>query len=260
MVVWIGTSGWQYADWRGPFYPPGLAQARWLDHYAARFRTVEVNNSFYRLPSREAFAAWAAGTPDDFLVAVKASRYLSHMKKLRDPDEPVARLLDHAAGLGAKLGPVLVQLPDTFAVDVGRLAAALDAFPAGVRVAVELRHPSWFVDPVRRVLANRNAALCLADRGSRWLTPAWRTADWGYVRFHRGAADPEPCYDPATLADRARDLAGAWSDDEDVYAYFNNDPRCCAVRDAARFAGDCARAGRTPTRAPDPDAVAVVDA
>jgi uncharacterized protein YecE (DUF72 family) len=255
MTAWIGTSGWQYADWRGAFYPQGLAQRAWLEHYARNFRTVELNASFYRLPSRQTFAGWAQRTPADFVVAVKASRYLTHMKRLREPAEPVARLLDRAGGLGAKLGPVLMQLPPDFAADLPRLAAALDAFPAGVRVAVEVRHDSWFTPQTHDLLTERNVALCLADRDARWLTPRWRTADWGYVRFHWGAGVPAPCYEVDTLAARLDEVAGLWSAQEDVFVYFNNDPQCCAVLDAARFALLCAKAGLPATRSPSLDQV-----
>lgn len=249
MHAWIGTSGWQYADWRTTFYPPAVPQTEWLEHYAVRFRTVELNNSFYRLPPRATFERWARRTPADFVVAVKASRYLSHMKRLRDPVEPVGRLMGSAAGLGAKLGPVLVQLPASFTVDAARLGAALDVFPEDVRVAVELRDPSWFREPVRTVLADRNAALCLADRDAAWVAPRWRTADWGYVRFHAGDGQPRPCYRAATLRARVGELAGLWPAGEPVFVFFNNDPHCCAVRDAGAFAGACAERGVTCTRA-----------
>ena len=124
MGVLIGTSGWQYKDWRGGLYPAGVAQRRWLEHYATQYMTVENNGSFYRLPSRETFEGWRERTPDDFVMAVKASRYLTHVRKLRDPAEPVARLLGAASGLGPKLGPILVQLPPTFQADPGLLDAA----------------------------------------------------------------------------------------------------------------------------------------
>ncbi|HUH06226.1 MAG TPA: DUF72 domain-containing protein [Egibacteraceae bacterium] len=250
VLIWIGTSGWQYRDWRGAFFPEDLAQREWLPHYAERFETVEVNSTFYRLPERETFAGWAQATPADFVVTVKASRYLSHIRRLRDAAQPIARLLDRAGGLGKKLGPVLVQLPPDFEIDLERLSRALGKFPTHIRVAVELRHASWFVDDTRRLLADHGAALCLADRGSAWITPQWRTADWGYVRFHAGAAAPHPCYGRTALEARAATIAGLFELDADVYAYFNNDGRCCAVRDAHRFALACRRRGLQPTRTP----------
>lgn len=141
-----------------------------------------------------------------------------------------------------------MQLPASFQVDAARLAATLDAFPDGLRVAVEVRHDSWYCEPVKRILADHGATLCWADRAARWLTPLWRTADWGYTRFHSGADGP--CYDPARLGTCATDLAGRYGDDEDVFAYFNNDPLACALTDAAVFAGACQRAGLATTRVP----------
>ena len=247
MPVWIGTSGWQYRDWAGRFYPEGVAQSRWLEHYAGNFRTVELNNAFYRLPEPKTFAGWKQRTPTDFVMAVKASRYLTHIRRLRDPEEPVARFLRHARHLGAKLGPVLLQLPPSLGADRDALARTLDCFPDDVRVAVEFRHESWFTDDLRSLLTENDAALCLADSPKR-RTPEWRTASWGYIRFHEGTATPPPCYDRTVLAAWAGRLAALFGPDDDVYAYFNNDPRGCAVRDAQRFAGETENAGLTPTR------------
>ncbi len=167
----IGTSGWQYADWRGVLYPPGVPQRRWLYRYSEVFATVENNNAFYRLPGRETFELWRGNTPPGFVMAVKASRYLTHMKRLNDPAEPVARLMTAAAS-GPKLGPVLLQLPPTLRAEPGRLDACLRQFPQGVRVAVEPRHPTWWTDETRRVLEERGAALCWTDRLGRPQTPS----------------------------------------------------------------------------------------
>lgn len=249
MTVWIGTSGWQYRDWRGTFYPVGEAQGRWLEHYADGFATVESNNAFYRLPERRVFEAWAQRTPADFVMAVKVSRYLTHIKRLREPDEPVERFLGRVAGLGPKLGPVLLQLPPQFRCDIGRLEDTLRRFPDAIRVAVEFRHQTWFVDPVRRLLERHGAALCLADRRGM-LTPTWRTADWTYLRFHEGRATPNPCYGRTALRTWAQRLADGWGPDAEAWVYFNNDPRGCAPRDAARFATAAQRAGLQPTRVP----------
>ncbi|HYY78264.1 MAG TPA: DUF72 domain-containing protein [Actinomycetes bacterium] len=249
MALLVGTSGWQYRHWRGRFYPEGLAQARWLEHYAARFATVESNAAFYRLPERDTFAAWAGRTPADFVMAVKASRYLTHVRRLRDPEQPVARLLERAAGLGGKLGPVLLQLPPTLTADPEALDRTLACFPAGVRVAVEFRHASWFGEEVRALLAGRGAALCLADSPRR-RTPLWRTADWAYLRLHQGQATPSPCYGRGALAAWAARLAERYAPEADCFVYFNNDPAGCAVRDARVFALAAARAGLRPTRVP----------
>jgi uncharacterized protein YecE (DUF72 family) len=249
MPVWIGTSGWQYRDWRGPFYPPETPVRSWLESYAARFATVESNNAFYRLPERHTFEDWAARTPDDFVMAVKVSRFLTHIKRLTDPEEPVARFVGRVTGLGTKLGPVLLQLPPQLRADTDRLQAALDEFPDGIRVAVEFRHRSWFTDDVRRILTDRGVALCLADRRGP-LTPTWRTAGWTYLRFHEGGAAPRPCYGRAALRTWAERLAAEWAPADDCFVYFNNDPRGCAPRDAARFARQVARLGFHPTRVP----------
>jgi uncharacterized protein YecE (DUF72 family) len=245
----IGTSGWQYRHWRETFYPRGVAQSRWLEFYAQRFTTVESNAAFYRLPESRTFAAWAERTPPDFVMAVKASRYLTHVRRLRDPEDAVELFVERAARLGPKLGPVLLQLPPTMRADVGRLRSTLRAFPREWRVAVEFRHRSWYTDEVRDLLGEHAAALCLADRRGP-LTPIWRTADWSYVRFHTGRARPEPCYGRRALASWVERLAEVWKPDEDVFVYFNNDPRACALRDARVLALAARRAGLEPTRIP----------
>jgi uncharacterized protein YecE (DUF72 family) len=252
MPLLVGTSGWQYRDWRGPLYPAGQPQRLWLPEYARHFATVENNNAFYRLPSAEVFASWREQTPDGFVMAVKASRFLTHLKRLRDPAEPVARLLDRAEGLGDRLGPVLLQLPATFHEDVPRLEACLRRFPRAVRVAVELRHPSWWraERPLREALERHGAALCWADRDSRPVTPRWRTAPWGYLRLHGGTASPPPRYGRRALASWAGRLADAWRDEDEVYVYFNNDTGGAAVADAAHFARAATTLGRTVSRTP----------
>jgi uncharacterized protein YecE (DUF72 family) len=257
MPVFVGTSGWQYDDWRARFYPPEIAQKRWLEHYVEHFRTVESNNAFYRLPKPETFRDWARRTPDDFVMAVKASRYLTHIKRLREPAEPVERFQKHAAGLGPKLGPVLLQLPPNLKANLDALAETLDCFDRSVRVAVEFRHNSWFTEETKSVLEQRGAALCLADRESKPVSPLWQTADWGYVRFHAGAARPRPCYGRSALTTWARRLADLWGPGADVYVYFNNDHRCCAVRDARLFATSAEKAGLRTTRVPGPRDVRV---
>ena len=167
MPVLVGTSGWQYRDWRGRFYPPRLPQRRWLEHHAAAFATTEVNNSFYRLPDGAVFASWRERTPRDYVVTVKASRFLSHVKRLQEPAEPVARLMERVACLDDRLGAVLLQLPPTLPCDVELLDACLACFPTGTRVAVEPRHESWWNADLRDVLTSRGAALVWSDRGSQ---------------------------------------------------------------------------------------------
>jgi uncharacterized protein YecE (DUF72 family) len=264
MPVLVGTSGWQYRDWRGVLYPPGVAQRRWLEYYATQYATVENNGSFYRLPSAQTFADWRARTPDGFVMAVKASRFLTHVRRLRDPAEPVERLMRAASGLGDRLGPVLLQLPPDFRADADALDGCLREFAKfagpgpdrGVRVAVELRHESWWTDETRDLLARHRAALCWADRLGRAVAPLWRTSDWGYLRFHEGAGNPPPRYGQQALASWVQRMTQAWPDQSDVFVYFNNDPGGAAVHDAAAFASIAGRAGRRVTRTAVPGTAA----
>lgn len=239
MIV-VGTSGWQYKEWQGRFYPARLPQRLWLEHYAERFGAVEVDGTFYRLPKRETFADWRARTPRDFRVAVKMSRYLTHVKRLREPAEPVARFLERAEALGDKLGPVLVQLPPDLRADPDALDGALKQFPRTVRLVVEPRHPSWWTAETRRLLEKRHAALCWADRRSRPLTPRWRTTDFGYLRLHEGRARPWPHYGRDALASWVRRLDETF---DEAYLFLNND-QGGAAPDDAMTAARAARKGR----------------
>ena len=178
----IGTSGYQYDEWRGLFYPADLPKRRWLAHYAAHFDTVEINNCFYRLPQPAVFDSWRQQAPRGFCYALKFSRYATHMKRLRDPQEPLGRFLEGARRLGPFLGPILVQLPPRWKVNPERLQAFLQAAPRDCRWAVELRDPSWLCEEVYRLLAARGAALCIHDLIPDH--PRRITADWVYLRFH----------------------------------------------------------------------------
>src|ERR1700722_4604073 len=233
-MPWLaGTSGWQYRDGRGVLYPAGVPQRLWLETYAEQFATVENNNSFYRLPTREMFAAWAGRTPDGFVMTVKASRYLTHIRRLKDPAEPVQRLLDAATGLGDRLGPILLQLPPTWKGDPQLLDDCLAEFgrrgPRGLRVAVERGHESCWTDGRREGLTRRGG-----DRHAPPQEPRGGPADWGYLRLHEGAAQPWPRYRPAGLRAWVKRLADGWphgassnsasSTGADVYGVFNNDP------------------------------------
>jgi uncharacterized protein YecE (DUF72 family) len=230
--VRIGCSGWNYRDWRGPVYPPKLPARRWLEHYARLFETVEVNATFYRLPRREAVAAWVGETPDGFLFAVKASRYLTHVRRLREISDGVAVLYERLEPLIAaeRLGPVLWQLPETFHREDGRLAAALAALPPG-RHAFEFRHPSWFVPEIYGLLRAHGAALVVGDHPERRFQAHELTADWTYVRFHAGL-EPDGGYGEEEL-DSWAELLRRWRSSADVYAYFNNDWQALAVANAA---------------------------
>ncbi|MEA2677742.1 MAG: hypothetical protein QOJ81_1883 [Chloroflexota bacterium] len=254
MPMLIGTSGWQYRHWRDTFYPRGVAQSRWLEFYAQRFDTVESNAAFYRLPERDTFANWAERTPDDFIWAVKVSRFLTHIKRLREPAEPVERFVSHARGLGGKLGPALLQLPPQLEMDAALLDQCLAEFPPDVRVAVEFRHKSWWTADIEEVLRLRGAALCWADR-LRPISPLWRTADWGYLRFHQGRASPRPCYGEDALQSWVERIDGVLPHSAEMFVYFNNDHRACALRDATVFARLAQRAGWEVSRVPRLDEV-----
>ena len=230
----VGCSGWQYAHWRGDFYPSGLPAARWLERYAETFDTVEVNNTFYRLPEAKVFAGWARRTPADFLFAVKASRYLTHMLRLTKPRAPLRLFLGRARRLGERLGPVLYQLPPRWRRNLDRLTGFLDALPAGFRHAVEFRDPSWYVPEVYRALESRGVALCLHDHpGSA--SPREAVGPFVYVRFHGAGERYGGRYPWRKLASAAARLAAERRAGRDVFAYFNNDRGGHAPRDAVRL-------------------------
>ena len=230
--VRIGCSGWNYPHWRERVYPKGLPPRRWLAHYAELFDTVEVNNTFYRLPRRESVAAWVAESPPEFLFAVKASRYLTHVKRLTDLDQGVQRFYERIEPLvdSPKLGPVLWQFPATFRRDDGRLAAALPRLPPG-RHCFEFRHASWFCDEVYELLRAHGAALVIGDHPERPFQSHELTADWTFVRFHYGSRGRGGNYSERELGEWAQRIE-SWRDTADVYAYFNNDWNGYAVRNA----------------------------
>jgi uncharacterized protein YecE (DUF72 family) len=182
MEIRVGTSGWNYPEWKGSFYPADMKPAGMLAYYAARFATVEVNNTFYRMPTQKVVDGWAAAVPAPFVFVLKAPQRITHFARLRDVDEPVRVFCDVARTLGPRLGPLLFQLPPNFKVDTGRLADLLALLPPDVRAAFEFRNATWFTDEVYTRLAGRNAALCIADNDDG-ATPAVATADWGYLRL-----------------------------------------------------------------------------
>ncbi len=228
-MIRIGTSGWQYADWKGRFYPPGVPQRAWLPYFAERFPTVEINNSFYMLPKASSFVSWRERTPAGFVFTVKANRYITHLKRLKDPEEPVARLMERARLLGDKLGPVLYQLPPNFPADTERLERFLEVIPADVPAAFEFRHATWDTDRVRELLDARGCAWVLADRPG-WRVPLHVTGGWSFVRFHQGRR-AHPGYPRRKLRTWAERLASLPA--REVWVYFNNDPLGAALRDAA---------------------------
>jgi len=237
--IWIGCSGWNYKAWRGTFYPKTVATTGWLEHYARQFDTVEVNGTFYRLPERETFAAWAAQTPASFLFAVKASRYLTHLKRLRDAAEPLTRLFSRAAALGSQLGPVLYQLPASLRYDLSLLRDFLALLPRTVtrkrypvRHVMEFRDASWYRDDVFATLEASGVALCLHDKREGPYLDDPR-GPFIYIRFHGTSGHYKGSYPSRRLAVWANRIREWSMSGRDVYGYFNNDPGASAPRNAA---------------------------
>lgn len=219
----IGTAGWSYRHWVGPFYPEGTPARDYLTYYAGQFRATELNNTFYSLPKSESFRAWAAATPQDFVFACKASRYITHMKKLKDPQASTRKFLEAIDVLGDKCGPVLLQLPPNWGVDTVRLRSFLEGLPGGYRYAFEFRDPSWFDDTVYDLLAAHDAALVIYDLEG-WTSPLQATADLVYIRLHGpGEQAYTGSYDAATLESWADRIAGWRAEGRDVYCFFDND-------------------------------------
>ena len=232
--VWIGTSGYVYRHWRkGVFYPPGLRAREELGYYARRFRTVELNNPFYRLPTPEMFQRWRDSTPPDFQFAVKASRYITHVKRLRNVTDELALFLDRAEHLGPKLGPILFQLPPTQQVDLGRMDDFLALLPKGRRWVIEFRHPSWHTREVYQLLTNLGVALCIPVGGA--LHPdRITTAPFTYIRMHRGQ-EPEGGFTDDELISWVGQIRALRGAGKEIYIYFNNDWGGYAIRDAMRL-------------------------
>lgn len=228
----IGTSGWNYPDWPGRFYPRDLPSPKFLEFYAGEFPSVEVNYSFYRLPKPETYARWAEQVPKAFLFSVKASRFITHIKRLKGAKAAWKLFVKHAMTLGPQLGPVLVQLPPNFPVDTKRLAAFLKiAAPSVPRLVCEFRNDSWLTAEVYARLKRHGVALCIAD-SPRYRREEVVTADFTYVRFHGRSQMFASNYTKAQLAREARKLNGYLRDGLDVYVYFNNDVKGYAVKNA----------------------------
>ena len=237
-MIGIGTSGYNYREWRGAFYPERLRPAAMLPFYAERFTTVEINYTFYRMPSASIVAGWAAATPEGFTFALKAPQRITHMRRLADVDDAVRLFCDSIRPLGEKRGPVLFQLPPSFAKATARLGDLLYMLPPGLRAAFEFRHPSWFADDVYALLRSRDAALCIADTEAG-TTPDVETATWGYVRLRDATySDVELDRWAARLARRS------W---RDAFAYFKHEETASGPMLAARLS---ARLGSARSDAP----------
>jgi uncharacterized protein YecE (DUF72 family) len=227
MTFYVGTSGYSYPEWKGSFYPAKTPAKQMLSYYAGRFRAVEINATFYRPPTVATLAAWAGQVPADFRFVLKAPQLITHIKRLKDIDEPVASFLDAAVTLGDRLGPVLFQLPPNFKKDIPRLRALLGLLTPGVRATMEFRHPSWFDDDILGLLREYKVGLCVADAEDDLEVPFAATADWGYLRLRR------PDYDDAALeawADRL--TAQPW---RDAFVFFKHEDAGTGPRFAARL-------------------------
>lgn len=232
--IYVGTSGWNYKHWmNGKFYPRSCPQSEWLDFYAGRFVTVEINNSFYRLPAPETFAAWARKTPNDFIFAVKVSRFITHIKRLKDPQESVKLFLKNSSRLGKKLGPLLFQLPPQMKIDLDRLKGLIRVLSRrkNLKVALEFRHESWFTEEVFDLAEKAGWTVCLAD----WLDAGREipvVGPFAYIRRHGRTARYASCYSDAQLEEDAGLATKVAQEGKSVYIYFNNDAHAYAIKNA----------------------------
>ncbi len=232
MELRIGTSGWNYKHWKGPFYPEKLPASKMLAHYLQFFDTVELNNTFYRLPRLDCVRGWRDATPPEFRFAVKGSRFITHMKKLKDPESALQEFQPVLQALGTKLGPVLFQLPPHWPCDHDRLEAFLHALPPGLRYTFEFREPSWHCDRIYRLLRAHNAALCLYELAG-YRSPIELTADFVYIRLHGpGKKKYQGDYSKATLRAWARRIERWGSELKAAYVYFDNDQKGYAAKNA----------------------------
>jgi len=230
-LIHIGTSGWHYDHWRGPFYPEDLAKKEFLAFYRQQFHTVEINNSFYQLPSEKTLAEWRDSVPVEFIFAVKGSRYITHMKKLKDPRQSVPPLLERIQVLGDRLGPILFQLPPRWHFNEERLQAFLESLPSDYRYALELRDPSWLNKEAYRLLSKYGAAFCIYEFAGR-LSPKEVTADFVYIRLHGPGDAYQGRYDRQTLAGWAGAISAWTAQGLTVFAYFDNDEAGYAAQNA----------------------------
>lgn len=229
--IYIGTSGWSYSHWKGVFYPANISAARMLEEYCNYFRTTEINSSFYRLPDRHTLERWLKSTPADFVFSVKASRYITHMKKLKEPEDNVSNLLGRIKMLGDRLGPILFQLPPRWHCNEERLTAFLESLPGGLHYAFEFRDQSWLNKRIYRLLADYNAALCIYELDG-FLSPKEITTDFIYVRLHGPGGPYQGSYDTAVLTEWARIFVNWSTQGMSIYCYFDNDENSYAAVNA----------------------------
>ncbi len=242
----VGTSGYNFPEWRGSFYPPKLPSSKWLEYYAQQLGTVEINYTFYRTPTAKTVAGWIAATPEAFIFVLKAPQRITHFARLRNIDEPLRLFLDTIRKLNTKLGPVLFQLPPNFAKDIARLGDLLTQFPPDVRAACEFRHASWWSDDVYELLRSTNTALCIADTEAG-TTPLVATADFGYVRLRdEGYAQGEL----VEWVGRLKDLGPSWTD---AFVFFKHEEKGVGPKLAAQFTSLAGSAAPDTPHRPTPE-------
>lgn len=229
--IYIGTSGWHYKHWKGPFYPEDMADKDLLQYYSERFDTAEINNSFYRVPERKTLLQWSRTAGKNFIFAAKASRYITHMKKLKDPEKPVKNFMDKIEALGDSLGPILLQLPPNWKKNADRLKSFLEELPKGFRFTFEFRDPDWFGQDINDLLAEHQAAFCIYDFDRRQ-SPKKVTADFVYIRLHGPDGAYKGKYDAQTLSGWAGAISQWHKQGKDVYCYFDNDQAGFAAENA----------------------------
>ncbi len=234
-TVRIGTSGWQYDHWHGPFYPADLKKKDFFSFYTRYFPTVEINSSFYRLPGEKSLQSLYENSPEDFLFSIKASRYITHMKKLKNPEEAIGRFFDRIKLLKDKCGPVLFQLPPNWKANPERLVDFTAALPKGYACAFEFRDPTWFNKEIYQILNRHNAALCIYGMG-KYESPRDVTADFVYVRLHGPKQNYRRQYTDEALGKWAAAFARWTGSGKRVYCYFDNDEKGYAASDARRMA------------------------
>jgi uncharacterized protein YecE (DUF72 family) len=232
--IYIGTSGWHYKHWRRRFYPEDLHYNHFLDYYARQFHTAEINNSFYKMPEEGTFIKWKETTPENFIFTAKASRYITHMKKLKDAEKPVNNFLEKLSVLGDKLGPVLFQLPPKWKVNAERLKTFIDSITDKYRYAFEFRDPSWFNDEIYAELSAKNAAFCIYNlEGIQ--SPLSVTADFIYIRLHGPDGAYQGSYDDKALSDWAKNISDWNEQGKDIFCYFDNDEKGFAPQNALKL-------------------------
>ena len=230
----IGTSGWHYQHWSGPFYPKGLPKTKWLEHYTAHFNTVEINNTFYQLPKEQTFENWQKQAPEHFLFTVKANRYITHIKRLKDTAEEINRFLDRTRLLKTKLGPILYQLPPNLKCNIELLESFIKLLPKKHIRVFEFRHESWFQPDIYDLLKKHNATFCIHDMPGK-PSPRIITSDVIYIRFHGPDGKYSGDYSNKMLKDWAEWIKQNSSQAKIVFAYFNNDIQGHAIKNAKQL-------------------------